>query len=50
MPGWLELPDGRNPASVPVSRRELDPHVLSSILKQAGLTTREFQTVAEEVL
>ena len=46
----LELPDGRNPVTVPVSRRELDPKTLSSILRQAGLQIREFLNAAEETL
>ena len=46
----LVLPDGRNPVTVPLSRRELDPYVLARILRQSGLTLREFQTVADEVL
>jgi predicted RNA binding protein YcfA (HicA-like mRNA interferase family) len=46
----LVLPDRRNPVTVPVSRRELDPYVMARILRQAGLTLREFQAVADEVL
>ena len=46
----LEMPDGRNPVTVPVSRRELDPKTLSSMLRQAGLSIREFLNAAEETL
>ncbi len=46
----FELPDGQNPVTVPVSRRELEPRLLSYILRQAGLTPTEFQSAVEEVL
>lgn len=46
----LEMPDGRNPVTVPVSRRELDPKTLSSMLRQTGLSIREFLDAAEETL
>jgi len=46
----LVLPDGKSSVSVPVSPREIDPRVLASILKQAGLTLKEFRALAEEVL
>ncbi len=46
----LELPDGRNPVTVPTSRREIDPKTLGSILRQSGLSVREFVNAAEDVL
>ena len=48
--GRLELPDGRNPVTVPVSRREVDPKTLGSVLRQADLNVREFLNAAEETL
>ena len=46
----LELPDGRQPVTVPMSRREVDPKTLGSVLRQAGLSVREFVNAAEEIL
>ena len=46
----LEMPDGRNPVTVPVSRRELDPKTLGSILRQSGLSVNEFLNAVEETL
>jgi predicted RNA binding protein YcfA (HicA-like mRNA interferase family) len=46
----LELPDSRQPVTVPVSRREVDPKTLASILRQTGLSVREFVNAAEEIL
>ena len=46
----LELADGRNPVTVPASRREVDPKTLGSILRQSGLSIREFVGAAEETL
>ncbi len=46
----LEMVDGRNPVTVPLSRRELDPKTMGSILRQAGLSIREFVNAVEETL
>jgi predicted RNA binding protein YcfA (HicA-like mRNA interferase family) len=46
----LELPDGSNPVTVPISQREVVPKTFKSILKQARLSLDEFTTVAAEVL
>jgi predicted RNA binding protein YcfA (HicA-like mRNA interferase family) len=46
----LSLPDGRNPVIVPDYRGQIKPGTLGSILRQAGLTSREFQGLAEEIL
>ncbi|MYC36719.1 MAG: type II toxin-antitoxin system HicA family toxin [Chloroflexi bacterium] len=46
----LQLPDGRNPVTVSLSRREVPPGTLSRIIRQAGLTSREFHRQALEIL
>ena len=46
----LELPDGRQPVTVPTSRREVDPKTLGSVIRQASLIVREFVNAAEEIL
>ena len=46
----LELPGGLHPVTVPASRREVDPKTLASILRQAGLSVREFVNAVEEIL
>jgi predicted RNA binding protein YcfA (HicA-like mRNA interferase family) len=46
----LELPDGLHPVTVPACRWEVDPKTLASILRQAGLSVREFVNAAEETL
>ena len=44
------LPDGTKMVSVPEHRGELRPGTFSSILRQAGMTSREFHRRAEEIL
>ena len=46
----LRLPDGKNPVTVPVSRREIPPGTLGEIIRQAGLTPGEFHRRATEIL
>jgi predicted RNA binding protein YcfA (HicA-like mRNA interferase family) len=46
----LARPDGRNPVTVPLVKQEVDPRTFASILKQAGVSRRQFEAVAEEVL
>ena len=46
----LELPDGSYPVTVPTNQRELEPNIFGSVLRQAGLSHREFANLAEEVL
>ena len=46
----LRLPDGRNPVTVSVSRRELPPGTLGEIIRQSGLSSREFHRWAQEIL
>ena len=46
----LELPDGRNPVTVPTSEREVKNNVFASILKQSGIEKKRFDQLAEEVL
>lgn len=43
-------PDGSHPTTVPVARRELGPKEFSFILNQTGLSRREFEATANEVL
>ena len=45
----LELPDGRNPVTVPVSGREVKVDTFSKILRQGGLTREQFERATEEV-
>ena len=44
------LPDGRRPTTVPLARREIGPKEFSFILNQTGISRREFEDVADEVL
>ena len=46
----LALPDGQKTVSVPERRGELKVGTLGSILRQAGMTSREFHRWAEEIL
>ena len=46
----LALPDGQKTVSVPEHRGELRPGTFGSILRQAGMTSREFHRWAEEIL
>lgn len=46
----LALPDGRHPLTVSTSHREVPPGTLASIIRQAGMTRREFNAAAEEIL
>ncbi|MCH7654190.1 MAG: type II toxin-antitoxin system HicA family toxin [Chloroflexi bacterium] len=59
--GWVYLrtrgdharyskPEGTYPTTIPTSRREIGPKEFSYILKQTGLTRREFEEAANEVL
>ena len=45
----LELPDGRNPVTVDVARRELANNEFGSIIRQSGLSRAQFECTAEEV-
>ena len=46
----LNLPDGSRMVSVPEHRGEVRPGTFSAILRQAGMTAREFHDKAEEIL
>ena len=46
----LELPDGRNPVTVDVARREIPNNEFGSISRQSGLSRAQFERAAEEVL
>ena len=39
-----------NHVTIPESRREMDRKTFGNVLRQAGLTRREFDRVADEVL
>jgi predicted RNA binding protein YcfA (HicA-like mRNA interferase family) len=43
-------PGQRGLVTVPASSRALDQGTLGNIVRQAGLTRREFETIATEVL
>lgn len=46
----LVLEDGTRPISVPLSQRELKRGTFQSILQQAVLTRRAFDSAAQEIL
>lgn len=46
----LALPDGSHPLTVSTSHREVPRGTLGSIVRQAGMTRREFNAAAEEIL
>jgi len=46
----LELPDGRNPVTVDVARREFPNNEFGSIIRQSGLSRAQFESAAKEIL
>ena len=45
-----QRPDGRDPTTIPLARRELSRFEFGKILNQIGIKRSEFDEIAEEIL